>query len=104
MKQPVGEWGRSDSVRRPSGTVGGADARRRDAGVAALAVAAGLLHGLVNGATLGPSGASGLALGGAITSGFCLMAVVCAEVTALPAGWHALSSGWPAAGLWLRAC
>ena len=37
----------------------------RDVGVAALAVAAGLLHGIVNGATMAPAGASALALVGA---------------------------------------
>ena len=63
------------------------DARIRDAGVAVLAVAGGMLHGLVNGATTGPPGASALALGGATTAVFCLMAIVSAEVTAMPAGW-----------------
>ena len=63
------------------------DARIRDVGVALFAVAAGSLHGLVNGATMTPSGASGLALGGAITAVFVVMALVAAEVTALPAGW-----------------
>jgi hydrogenase/urease accessory protein HupE len=63
------------------------DARIRAAGVATLAAAAGLLHGLVNGATLAPSGAGALALGGATTAVFCLAAIVSAEVTALSAGW-----------------
>ncbi len=59
----------------------------RDVGVAALAVAAGLLHGIVNGATMAPAGASALALVGATTAIFCLTAILSAEVTALPAGW-----------------
>jgi len=59
----------------------------RDIGVAALAVAAGLLHGIVNGATMAPAGASALALCGATTAIFCLTAILSAEVTALPAGW-----------------
>ena len=63
------------------------DAKIREPGVAALAVAAGLLHGLVNGATMGATGASGLALAGAVTTVFVVTALVAAEVTALPAGW-----------------
>jgi urease accessory protein len=59
----------------------------RDVGVAALAVAAGLLHGIVNGATMAPAGASALALVGATTAIFCMTAILSAEVTALPAGW-----------------
>lgn len=63
------------------------DARVREPGVAALSVAAGLLHGLVNGATMGATGASGLALAGAATTVFVVTALVAAEVTVLPAGW-----------------
>ncbi len=70
-----------------AGTLVALDASVREPGVAALAVAAGLLHGWVNGATMGPAGASGLALAGAVTAVFVAMALVAAEVTALPAGW-----------------
>jgi len=73
----------------------------RDVGVAALAIAAGMLHGLVNGATMGPAGASGLALGGAVTVVFGLAAIVAAEVTALPAGWPRIAVR--VAGSWIAA-
>jgi urease accessory protein len=63
------------------------DAKIREPGVAALTVVAGLLHGLVNGATMGATGASGLALAGAVTTVFVVTALVAAEVSALPAGW-----------------
>jgi hypothetical protein len=63
------------------------DARVRTVGVAVLATTAGALHGLVNGATMGPNGASGLSLAGAVTLVFGATAVLAAEVTALPAGW-----------------
>lgn len=63
------------------------NARLRDAGVATIAVAAGALHGLVNGATMGPAGASGLALAGAVTTVFCVTAIVAAETAQLAAGW-----------------
>ncbi len=63
------------------------NAKVRDVGVAALGIAAGLLHGLVNGATMALAGATGLVLGGAVSAIFCLTAIVSAEVTALPAGW-----------------
>lgn len=63
------------------------DWRLRDAGVVAVAIAAGALHGLVNGATMGTTGASPLALVGAVSVVFCLTAIVAAEVTTLPAGW-----------------
>ena len=57
--------------------------RKRD--VAALAFPAGTLHGYVNGATMGS--ASALSLGGVTTAVFCLVAILAAEVTALPVGW-----------------
>lgn len=63
------------------------NAKVRDAGVAAFAIAAGVLHGLVNGATMAPAGVGGLTLGGAISAIFFLTAILSAEVTALPAGW-----------------
>jgi hydrogenase/urease accessory protein HupE len=77
------------------------NAHLRAAGVAALAVAAGLLHGLVNGATMGPTGASALALAGAVTTVFCVTALVAAEMTALPAGWPRVAVR--VAGSWIAA-
>jgi hypothetical protein len=77
------------------------NAKVRDVGVAALAVAAGVLHGLVNGATMAPAGASALALGGAITAIFCLSAILSAEVTALPVGWPRIVVR--VAGSWIAA-
>ena len=63
------------------------NARIRDAVVVALAVAAGLLHGAVNGATLAPSGAIALALCGAVTAVFVVVVLAAAELTPLPPGW-----------------
>jgi urease accessory protein len=63
------------------------NANVRDAGVAALAIAAGILHGVVNGATMAPADVGYLALGGAVSAIFFLTVVVSAHVTALPAGW-----------------
>ena len=77
------------------------NAKMRDVGIAALAIAAGVLHGLANGATMAPAGASALALGGAITAVFCLTAILAAEVTALPAGWPRI--GVRVAGSWIAA-
>ena len=57
--------------------------QKRD--VAALALPAGTLHGYVNGATMGS--ASALSFGGVATAVFCLVAILAAEVTALPDGW-----------------
>ncbi|MFM8442845.1 MAG: HupE/UreJ family protein [Methylococcus sp.] len=62
-------------------------AKARHISVAALSVLAGALHGFMNGATLGPAGASTTALVGAVTAVFCFVAVIAAEVTALPVGW-----------------
>jgi hydrogenase/urease accessory protein HupE len=73
----------------------------RGAGVVALAVAAGLLHGLVNGATMAPGGASALALAGAITAVFCLTAILAAEVITLSAGWTRIAVR--VAGSWIAA-
>lgn len=80
------------------------EARMRRAAVAALAAALGLVHGLVNGATMAPGGASTLALAGAVTAVFVLTTVVSAEVTRLTAGWtrtavRVLGSWIAAAGL-----
>jgi hydrogenase/urease accessory protein HupE len=77
------------------------NAKLRDAGVALLAVVAGLLHGLVNGATMAPGGATPLTLAGAITAIFCVTAILSAEVTALPAGWPRVAVR--VAGSWIAA-
>jgi len=78
-----------------------ANARLHDAGVAALAVVAGALHGLVNGATMAPGGATPLALAGAVTAVFCATAILAAEVSALPAGWPRMVVR--VAGSWIAA-
>jgi hypothetical protein len=84
-----------------AGSLVALNARIRDVGVAALAIAAGLLHGLVNGATMVPGGSAGLALGGAVCAIFFLMAILAAEVTALPAGWPRIVVR--VAGSWIAA-
>ena len=77
------------------------NARLRGVGVAALAVVAGVLHGLANGATMAPAGVSGLALGGAVSAIFFLAAILSAEVTALPTGWPRIVVR--VAGSWIAA-
>lgn len=59
----------------------------RDLGVAVLAIAAGALHGLVNGATMTPGSIDSLALAGVVSAIAFLTAIVSAEVKALPEGW-----------------
>lgn len=80
------------------------EVRIRRAAVAGLAASLGLVHGLVNGGTMEPGGASALALAGAVTAVFVLTTVVSAEVTRLTAGWtrtavRVLGSWIAAAGL-----
>ena len=70
-------------------------------GVAAFATIAGLLHGLVNGATMMPGGASPLAVAGAVTAVFCLLSIVSAEVTTLRVGWTRIAVR--VAGSWIAA-
>jgi hypothetical protein len=84
-----------------AGALVAVNAKVRDAGVALLAVVAGLLHGLDNGATLGPGGSAPLALVGASTAIFCATAILSAEVTALPAGWPRVAVR--IAGSWIAA-
>jgi hydrogenase/urease accessory protein HupE len=55
--------------------------------VAGLALGCGLAHGVVNGATLSPTGASLLGLAGVVTGVFCLSAILSAQVTTLRSGW-----------------
>jgi hypothetical protein len=68
-------------------------------GIAMLAIPAGTLHGFANGATMGS--VSALSLGGVATAVFCLVAIVAAEVTALPAGWPCIAVR--VAGSWIAA-
>lgn len=77
------------------------DAKVRDAGIAVLAVLAGLAHGFANGATMGAFAGGGLALGGAVTAVFCVIAILAAEVSALPAGWPRIAVR--VAGSWIAA-
>jgi hydrogenase/urease accessory protein HupE len=69
--------------------------------VATLAGVAGLVHGLADGATMMPGGAGALAIAGAVSAVFCLLAIVAAEVTTLRAGWARIAvrvaGGWIAA-------
>jgi len=77
------------------------DTKLRPMGVAAFATIAGLLHGLVNGATMMPGGASPLAVAGAVTAVFCLLSIVSAEVTTLRVGWTRIAVR--VAGSWIAA-
>jgi len=77
------------------------DAKLRPTTLAALAGVAGLIHGFVNGSTMGPGGASLLALAGAVTAVLCLLAIVAAEVTTLRAGWTRIAVR--VAGSWIAA-
>jgi hydrogenase/urease accessory protein HupE len=69
------------------------------AAVALLAVMAGLLHGYVNGASLGGSGT--LALAGAVTAACCLFAILAAQVTTIQVAWGRIALR--AIGSWLAA-
>ena len=84
-----------------AGALVASNATLRDAGVALLAVVAGLLHGLVNGVTIAPGGSAALALTGASTAVFCAIAILSAEVAALPAGWPRIAVR--VAGSWIAA-
>jgi hydrogenase/urease accessory protein HupE len=77
------------------------DAKLRAISVAAFAIAAGLLHGTVNGATMMPGGANLLGLAGAVTAVFCLLAFLSAHVATLHAGWSRIAVR--VAGSWIAA-
>ena len=77
------------------------NARVRDVGVAALAVVAGALHGLANGAAMASSGVGSLALAGVVSVIFFLTVILSAEVTALPTGWPRIAVR--VAGSWIAA-
>ena len=70
------------------------------AAVALYAALAGGLHGFLNGAALTP-GTSALALAGAATTVFCVLALVSAQVAVLRAGWTRIAVR--VAGSWLGA-
>ena len=77
------------------------NARICEIGVIVFTIITGLLHGLMNGATMASGGASGLALSGAVSAIFFLTTVLSAEVTALPAGWPGIAVR--VAGSWIAA-
>lgn len=77
------------------------DARLRPAGVLAFSVVAGVLHGLVNGATMAPGGADTLALIGAVSGVAFVATVLAAEISALPVGWPRIVVR--VAGSWIAA-
>lgn len=78
------------------------DAKLSDGTVLALALAAGTLHGLVNGATMsaGDSGI-GLALAGAASAALLLCVVLAGEVSALRLHWQRVAVR--VAGSWMTA-
>jgi hydrogenase/urease accessory protein HupE len=84
-----------------AGVLAALDARLRAISVAALAIAAGLLHGYTNGTSMMPGGANLLGLAGAVTAVFCLLAVISAQVTTLRAGWSRIAVR--VAGSWIAA-
>lgn len=75
-------------------------ARLPPAAVALYAALAGGLHGFLNGAAL-TLGAGTLALTGAATAAFCVLALVSAQVATLRAGWTRIAVR--VAGSWLGA-
>jgi urease accessory protein len=77
------------------------DVKLRPTFVAGFAIAAGLLHGHVNGATLAPGGSRVLMLAGAVTAVFCLLAIVSSQVTTLRAAWTRIAVR--VAGSWIAA-
>jgi hydrogenase/urease accessory protein HupE len=77
------------------------DPRLPDALVVALACVAGGLHGWVNGATMAPGGADGLALAGAVLATFTLVTLLAAVVTSLRAHWARIVVR--VAGSWIAA-
>lgn len=80
------------------------EARLSDGAVVALALAAGALHGVFNGATMGsPASASGsaLAVAGAASAALLLCVLVAAEVSTLRVHWQRVSVR--VAGSWMAA-
>lgn len=77
------------------------DAKLSDASVTAFVIVAGALYGFVNGATMTPGGAGGLALLGAVCAIFFVNTILAAEVTVLPVGWPRIAVR--IAGSWIAA-
>ena len=69
------------------GLLTAADRRLRPVLVASLAVAFGLLHGWLNGASIGSAGREALGLAGIVATVFVLVALVAARVVSLRAPW-----------------
>ncbi|MBR0566858.1 HupE/UreJ family protein [Azoarcus sp. L1K30] len=77
------------------------DAKIQAHAVLLIATVAGMVHGLVNGASMAPAGAGTLAIVGAVCGVACLSTALTAEITALPAGWPRIAVR--AAGSWITA-
>jgi hydrogenase/urease accessory protein HupE len=77
------------------------NAQLRPVGVATLSIAAAAVHGYVNGATMMRGGADALALAGAVTAVFCVLAILSAQGSVLPAGWTRIAVR--VAGSWAAA-
>jgi hydrogenase/urease accessory protein HupE len=84
-----------------AGALVATDVKLRATVVGVFAIVAGLLHGYVNGATMAPGGAGALALAGAVTAVFCLLAIVSSQVTTLRAAWTRIAVR--VAGSWIAA-
>jgi hydrogenase/urease accessory protein HupE len=77
------------------------DARVPASTVAGFGLAVGLVHGIVNGAILSPTGASLLGLTSAVSAVFCLFVLLSAQVTTLQAGWTRIAGR--VVGSWIAA-
>ncbi|WP_157278070.1 HupE/UreJ family protein [Methyloversatilis thermotolerans] len=77
------------------------DARLRDAAIIAIAIAAGLLHGLANGPTMTPSGIGTQGLIGAVCAVAVLVLLLSSQVNALVPGWQRIAVR--VAGSWIAA-
>lgn len=78
-----------------------ADRRLTPAVVATLAIAVGLLHGWLNGASIAAAGREALGLAGIVASVFVLMALVAAPVSRLRVPWTRIAVR--VAGSWIAA-
>jgi urease accessory protein len=84
-----------------TGTLVALNANVRDVGVVVLAIATGVLHGLVNGATMAPGDLGNLAIVGVVSAIFILTTILSSQITALPAGWPQVTVR--VAGSWIAA-
>jgi hydrogenase/urease accessory protein HupE len=71
------------------------------AGVAALSMTVGLLHGYVSGTAMATGGALALAVAGSTATVFCVFAILAAQVTAVEAQWGRIAVR--VAGSWVAA-